>query len=129
MLLRELCKSKIHRATVTGADLEYIGSIAVDRDLLRRTDIWPGEKVSVWNLNNGERIETYALEAPAGSGSIIINGAAARKFRPNDIVIIAAFALSDKPVEPKMILVDEHNRFVSDLVDNRPLQREIAETR
>ncbi len=119
MKLRVICKSKIHRATVTEADLEYIGSIAIDEDLMRRTDIVPGEKVAVWNLSNGERIETYAIAAPAGSGSIVVNGAAARKFRAKDHVIIAAFLLTDEPVMPRMILVDSRNRFAGDLVDNR----------
>ena len=118
MQLRAVCKSKIHRATVTGADLDYIGSIAIDEDLLRRTDIIPGEKVHVWNINNGERIETYALPAPAGSGQIVLNGAAARKFRENDKVIIAAFVLTDELVQPRMILVDELNKFMGELGDN-----------
>lgn len=117
MILKEFCKSKIHRATVTEADLDYIGSIAVDAELLRLSDIAEGEKVCVWNVNNGERIETYALNAPAGSGQVIVNGAAARKFRPGDPVIIAAFALTDEVIHPAMILVDEHNRFVRYLVE------------
>lgn len=119
MRLRSICKSKIHRATVTEANLEYIGSIAIDEDLLRRVDILPGEKVAVWNLNNGERIETYAIPAPAGSGSIVVNGAAARRFRAKDQVIIVAFVLTDEAVVPQMILVDAQNRFAGDLVDNR----------
>ena len=110
-----MCKSKIHRATVTGADLDYVGSIGIDRSLLQRTDIVPGEQVSVWNVNNGQRIETYALELPEGSGGIVINGAAARHFHPGDKVIIVAFCLTDEPVEPKMIAVDEKNRFVANL--------------
>ena len=80
MQLRFMCKSKIHRATVTGADLDYVGSIVIDADLMRRTDIISGERVSVWNVTNGERIETYALPGPTGAGDIIINGAAAHKF-------------------------------------------------
>jgi aspartate 1-decarboxylase len=120
MRLRAICKSKIHRATVTEANLEYIGSIAIDGELLRRVDIVPGEKVGVWNLSNGERIETYAIPAPAGSGAIIVNGAAARKFREKDQVIIVAFVLTDEPVEPQMILVDHQNRFAGYLGDNRP---------
>ena len=119
MRLRSICKSKIHRATVTEANLDYIGSIAIDEDLLRRVDIIPGEKVSVWNLSNGERIDTYAIAAPAGSGSIIVNGAAARKFRERDQVIIVAFVLTDEPIQPRMILVDGKNRFIGDLADNR----------
>lgn len=119
MRLRAICKSKIHRATVTEANVEYIGSIAIDTQLLERVDIIPGEKVAVWNVNNGERIETYALPAPAGSGSVIVNGAAARRFQPGDKVIVVAFVLTDEEVEPRMILVDERNRFVDWLGDNR----------
>lgn len=115
MKLRVICKSKIHRAVVTGADLNYAGSIGIDRVLMRRTDILAGEKVSVWNVNNGQRIETYAIELPEGSGEIVINGAAARHFHPGDHVIIVAFCLTDEPVTPRMISVDAENRFVADL--------------
>ena len=119
MRLRAICKSKIHHATVTEANLHYVGSIAVDSELLERVDILPGEKVCVWNVNNGERIETYALPAPAGSGQVLVNGAAARRFQPGDRVIIVAFVLTDEVIEPRMILVDEQNRFVDWLGDNR----------
>ena len=115
MKLRVICKSKIHRAVVTGADLNYVGSIGIDRALLRRTDIVPGEKVSVWNVNNGQRIETYAIELPEGSGEVVINGAAARHFHPGDHVIIVAFCLTDEAVTPRMISVDARNQFVADL--------------
>src|SRR5687768_5925351 len=111
MRLRSICKSKIHRAVVTEADLHYVGSIGIDTDLLERTDIVPGEKVAVWNVTNGNRIETYAIAEPRGSGSIIINGAAAHRFAPGDVVIIVAFCLTDEPVEPRMIVVDADNRF------------------
>ncbi|HEX5430532.1 MAG TPA: aspartate 1-decarboxylase [Bryobacteraceae bacterium] len=121
MRLRVICKSKIHRATVTEANLDYIGSIAIDESLMKRCDIVPGEQVSIWNLNNGERIETYAIPAPPGSGEIMVNGAAARRFQPKDKIIIAAFAITDEPVQPKMILVDERNRFLGDLADNQDL--------
>lgn len=119
MQLRAICKSKIHHATVTEANVNYIGSIAIDTDLLERVDILPGEKVAVWNVNNGERIETYALPAPAGSGSILVNGAAARRFQPGDKVIIVSFVLTDEAIEPRMILVDGRNQFVDWLGDNR----------
>jgi aspartate 1-decarboxylase len=115
MKLRTICKSKIHHAVVTGAALHYIGSIGIDRELMRLADILEGEQVSVWNVNNGQRIETYAIELPANSGDVIVNGAAARHFEPGDVVIIAAFWLTDEPTEPRMILVDEHNRFVRHL--------------
>jgi aspartate 1-decarboxylase len=119
MQLRAICKSKIHHAVVTDANVQYVGSIAVDSDLLERVDIVPGEKVCVWNVNNGERIETYALPAPAGSGSIIVNGAAARRFQRGDKIIIVAFVLTDETINPRMILVNERNQFVDWLGDNR----------
>ena len=112
---RTVCKSKIHHAVVTGADLHYEGSIGIDRALLRRVDILEGEQVSVWNVNNGQRIETYAIELPEHSGQIVANGAAARHFHPGDRIIIVAFCLTDEPVTPQMIAVDERNRFVRHL--------------
>jgi aspartate 1-decarboxylase len=120
MKLRTICKSKIHKATVTGADLHYVGSIGIDKSLMRRTDIVPGEQVSVWNVNNGQRIETYAIELPEESGQIVVNGAAARHFHIGDKVIIVAFCLTDEPVVPKMIAVDERNAFASDLPTGTP---------
>ena len=120
MLLRSICKSKIHRAVVTMADLDYVGSIGIDSDLLERTDIVAGEKVAVWNVTNGNRIETYAIAEPRGSGSIIINGAAAHLFSPGDVVIIVAFCLTDQQIEPRMILVDAKNRFEGWLAGGDP---------
>jgi aspartate 1-decarboxylase len=111
MRLRTLLKSKIHRATVTEANVDYIGSIAIDCDLIERVDIVAGELVHVWDVDNGERFETYVMEAPHGSGVVCVNGAAAHRVKVGHKVIITAFALTDEPVEPKMILVDEHNRF------------------
>jgi len=115
MKLRIICKSKIHHAVVTGADLNYIGSIGIDQDLLDRTGIVEGEQVAVWNVNNGQRIETYAIPMPAGSGQVVVNGAAARHFTAGDRIIVVAFCLTDEPVTPQMIAVDEHNRFVVQL--------------
>ena len=115
MKLRSIIKSKIHHAVVTGADLNYIGSIGIDGTLLRLTDIVPGERVSVWNVNNGQRIETYAIELREGSGDIILNGPAARHFHAGDKVIIAAFCLTDEAITPRMIAVDERNRLVRTL--------------
>ncbi len=121
MKLRAILKSKIHRAVVTGADIDYVGSVGVDEDLLERTDIIPGERVAIWNITNGIRIATYAIRLPRGSGQIVINGAAARHFHAGDKVIIVAFCLTDEKVEPKMIVVDEQNRFVGDLAaDSSP---------
>ena len=115
MKLRILCKSKIHRATVTGADIQYEGSIGIDAALMRLTDLVAGEQVSVWNVNNGQRIETYVIALPEGSGEVVLNGAAARHFQPGDAVIIAAFCLTDEPIAPRMIAVDARNRFVRHL--------------
>jgi aspartate 1-decarboxylase len=122
MKLRQICKSKIHHAVVTAADLNYVGSIGIDRELLQLTDIIPGEKVSVWNVTNGQRIETYAIELPSGSGQIVVNGAAARHFHQGDVVIIVAFCLTDEPVTPRMIVVDEANHFAGNLAHPEPLE-------
>jgi aspartate 1-decarboxylase len=115
MKLRAICKSKIHHATVTGADLHYIGSIGIDASLMRLVDLAPGEQVSVWNVNNGQRIETYAIALPDGSGEIVVNGAAARHFQVGDTVIIVAFCLTDDTVTPRMIALDERNTVVRTL--------------
>lgn len=116
MNLRIICKSKIHRATVTGADLQYIGSIGIDSALMEKAGLITGEQVAVWNINNGQRIETYAIPLPAESGEIVVNGAAARHFAPGDCVIIAAFCLTDEPVVPQMIAVNEKNRVALSLL-------------
>lgn len=109
-----MLKSKIHRATVTDANLEYEGSVTIDRDLLRSADIWPFERVEVYNIANGERFATYAIEGPSGSGVICINGAAAHLAKPGDKVIIASYVtMEEKEIrdyEPKVILVDSSNR-------------------
>ena len=115
MKLRTMCKSKIHHAVVTAADLDYIGSIGIDESLMQMTGIVAGEQVSVWNVNNGQRIETYAIPMPGGSGQIVVNGAAARHFMAGDKVIIVAFCLTDEVIEPEMIAVDDRNRFVQRL--------------
>ena len=86
-------KSKIHRARVTEANLNYIGSVTIDEDLIEAAGLFPNEKVSIVNINNGERIETYVINGIRGSGKIGINGAAAHKFSPGDLVIIMAYAL------------------------------------
>jgi aspartate 1-decarboxylase len=118
MKLRAICKSKIHHAVVTGADVNYVGSIGIDTGLMRLTDIVQGEKVAVWNVNNGQRVETYAIGLPEGSGQIVVNGAAARHFHAGDTVIIVAFCLTDEVVVPRMIVVDPQNKFVRSLVDS-----------
>jgi aspartate 1-decarboxylase len=113
MQLRTIAKSKIHHGTVTQADLDYVGSIGIDAGLLRLADIVTGEKVAVWNVSTGARIETYAIPLEEGSGKIVVNGAAARHFHRGDKVIIVAFVLTDEPIQPKMFLVDANNAFVA----------------
>jgi aspartate 1-decarboxylase len=110
-----MLKSKIHRATVTEADVDYIGSITIDRDLIEKSDLLVGELVHVWNVDNGERFETYVIEGPRGSGQIIVNGAAAHRVKVGHKVIITSFCLTDEPIEYRAILVDEDNRYVRDL--------------
>jgi aspartate 1-decarboxylase len=92
-MLRKFLKSKIHQAVVTGCDLHYEGSIAIDEALLEAADIAENEAVHVWNVTNGERLETYAIRAPKGSGEVALNGAAARSAQIGDVLIIAAFCL------------------------------------
>ncbi len=91
-MLLEIMKSKIHRAVVTAAELNYIGSITIDEDLMEASDIIENEKVQVVNVNNGERLETYVIKGKRGSGEVCMNGPAARKVQPGDIVIIIAYA-------------------------------------
>ena len=109
---RILLRAKIHKATVTQADLDYIGSITIDRDLMDRVDLWPGEKVLVVSNTNGARVETYVIEGERGSGDIFMNGAAAHLIEAGHEIIIMAFAISDEPVEAKQILVNKANQFV-----------------
>ena len=110
--MRWILRSKIHRATVTEANLEYIGSITIDQDLIDETGLMIGEKVMVVDNTNGARVETYVIRGERGSGIICMNGAAAHLIKKGDQVIIMGYELSDTPIEPKRILVDEKNRFV-----------------
>lgn len=109
----QVLKSKIHRVTVTGAELNYIGSITIDEDLMDAANIIHGEKVQIVNINNGERLETYVIKGSRGSGEITLNGPAARKVAKGDIVIIIAYASMDfeeaKTFEPTIIFPDEKN--------------------
>ena len=111
-----MLKSKIHRATVTGADLHYEGSITIDKDLMEASDIIAYEAVCIWDVNNGSRFETYAIEGERGSGVICINGAAARMVAPKDLVIIASFVnMKNEEAllhEPKLVFVDDQNRML-----------------
>ena len=115
---RTLCKSKIHRATLTGADLNYEGSVTVDRALMDAADMRPYERVQVVNVNNGARLETYLIPSDAGSGVVQLNGAGARLGAPGDIVILMTYAeYEDDEVTdgftPLVVLVDAQNRILS----------------
>ena len=114
-MFRSIMKSKIHRATVTEANLQYEGSITIDSKLLQAADILPFEKVQIVNLNNGSRIETYCLPGPADSGVICMNGGAARAAQVADTLIIISYALADEEEarlhKPKTIFVDRENRI------------------
>ena len=107
----EVLKSKIHRVKITGADLNYIGSITIDEDLMEAAQIIEGEKVSIVNVNNGERLDTYVITGQRGSGEITMNGPAARKVQPGDIVIIISYAMMDfseaKTFKPTIIFPEE----------------------
>ena len=110
-------KSKIHRATVTQADLDYVGSISLDRDLMDAADLLEGEQVAIVDITNGARLETYVIPAPRGSGTIGINGAAARLVHKGDLVIIISYGMLDeaeaRALEPRVVHVDSHNRIVA----------------
>ncbi len=118
-----LMKSKIHRAVVTEADLNYVGSITIDEDLMDAANIIENEKVQVVNNNNGSRFETYVIKGEKGSGMICLNGAAARLAHPGDIVIIISYGMFDqieaKSYEPKIVFVDESNKVVK--TDNKEI--------
>ena len=113
-MLLNLLKGKIHCATVTEANLQYMGSITVDEELMERAGILPNERVQVVNNNNGARLETYTIPGPHGSGVVCLNGAAARCVQPGDVVIIMAYALFSeeeaKQHRPLVVMVDEKNR-------------------
>ncbi len=115
-MLLNMFKAKIHRATITEADLNYVGSITIDSSLLEQSGILPGEKVQIVNNNNGARLETYVIEGEKDSGIMCLNGAAARLVQPGDKVIIIAYCLVDekeaKNLKPKILILDENNRVV-----------------
>jgi aspartate 1-decarboxylase len=111
--MRWVMHAKIHKATVTEANLDYVGSITIDEALLDKTGIWPGERVQVVDNTNGERLETYVIVGERDSGIICMNGAAAHKIKKGDEIIIMGYQLSDKPLpDQKAILVDKENKFV-----------------
>ncbi|MGH3457835.1 aspartate 1-decarboxylase [Aeromicrobium sp.] len=115
-MMRTMMKSKIHRATVTQADLHYVGSVTVDQDLLDAADLLPGELVHIVDIDNGARLETYTIAGERGSGVIGINGAAARLVHPGDLVILIAYAQMEdaeaRELEPHVVFVDSENHII-----------------
>ncbi len=112
-MYRFMCKSKIHSATVTEANLQYKGSITIDESLMESADLLPYEKVQIVNLNNGARVETYVIAGRRGGGTVCMNGAAARWAQPGDKVIIISYAMIEETAarkhQPKVVFVDQHN--------------------
>ncbi|MEA3067993.1 MAG: aspartate 1-decarboxylase [Sphingomonadales bacterium] len=123
-MMRIMMKSKIHRATVTQADLHYVGSVTLDAALMEAADLLEGEQVAIVDITNGARIETYVIPGPRGSGVIGINGAAAHLVHPGDLIIIMSYAVvtdaEARAMKPHVVHVDEHNRVVK--VGNDPAE-------
>lgn len=113
-MLRNMLKSKLHKATVTQSDLMYDGSLTIDSELMAAVGLYPYERIKVYNINNGERFDTYTIEGEAGSGVIGLNGAAARKGLVGDLIIIVSYAMYSlddlKTFEPKVVVLDKNNR-------------------
>ncbi|MEZ0329599.1 MAG: aspartate 1-decarboxylase [Dissulfuribacterales bacterium] len=121
-MLRSMLKSKIHRATVTQTALHYEGSLSLDKDLIEAAQLLPFEQIMVYNISNGERFDTYVIEAERGSGTVCLNGAAARKGEPGDLIIIASYGLFDKQEcltgESRIVAVDSNNRITDVMTHN-----------
>jgi len=115
--MRSLIRSKIHLATVTSADVDYVGSIEIDPDLIEAVGIWPGEKVLVSSITSGARLETYVIEGERGSGTVGINGAAAHLIGTGEKIIVMGFEITDKPIVPQVVLCGERNEVVEFLVE------------
>ena len=113
--MRQVLRSKIHKATVTQADLNYVGSITIDADLLERTGLWEGEKVLVVSITTGARLESYVIKGERNAGDVKVNGAAAHLINKGEEVIIIGFEITDEPIIPQVILVDADNKFVKNL--------------
>lgn len=126
-MFRRMCKSKIHRARVTRSDLDYEGSVGIDTDLLSAADVLPFEMVQVFDLNNGQRFETYAIPAEAGSGTICVNGAAARLVQPGDLLIIISYTMMEekeaRSFKPRIVFVDSQNKIVETKVSLAAAER------
>lgn len=115
--MRWVMRSKIHKATVTQADLNYVGSITIDEDMLDAVGLWPGEKVLVVSNTSGARLETYTIAGDRGAGDICLNGAAAHLIGVGEEIIVMGFELTDKPIEPRAILVTPDNASYSQLFE------------
>ncbi len=115
--MRWQLRSKIHQATVTEADVNYVGSITIDEDLMDRVGLWAGEKVLVTSNTSGARLETYVIAGPRGSGIVATNGAAAHIIKKGEQIIVMGFELAATPILPKIVLVDSSNRVVRELTE------------
>ena len=115
--MRQVLRSKIHRATVTEANPDYVGSITIDQELMESVGLWPGEKVLVSSVVTGQRLETYTLKGDSGSGVICLNGAAAKLIKKGEIVIIIGFEITDKPVRSKTVIVNSDNK-IEELIES-----------
>lgn len=117
-MFRTMMKSKLHRATITEANLNYVGSITIDEDLMDLAELYPNEKVQIVDNNNGNRLETYTIPGPRGSGVICLNGAAARLVHPGDKIIIISYGLMTeeeaRSLKPKVIILDENNKPIAE---------------
>lgn len=110
--MREMLHAKIHRAIVTEADLNYIGSVTIDSALLKKTGLLPNQKVLITSLTSGNRLETYIIPGKKNSGVICMNGPVSKLIKKNEMVVIMGFEITNKPIKPKVILVDKKNKFV-----------------
>lgn len=124
-MFRHMMKAKIHRARVTEANLNYVGSVTIDEDIINRVGILPNEKVQIVNNNNGERLETYVIPGEKGSGVVCLNGAAARLVQEGDIVIIVSYAMVEEKeladFSPKIAIMNEHNNIINLIEEEPPL--------
>ena len=121
--MRNVFRGKIHRAWVTDANPDYVGSILIDQDLMDKIDLWNFEKVLICDVTNGNRFETYAIAGERGSGVCSVQGAAARLSAKGNCLIIMSFDVTDEPIDPQMILVDEENKFVEFLEGAKNVQQ------
>jgi aspartate 1-decarboxylase len=124
--MRWVLRSKIHKATVTEANLSYVGSITIDEELVERAGLIEGERVLITSNTSGSRLETYVILGERGSGTICMNGAAAHLVKAGEEIIIMGFELSESPIIPNVILVDEQNKFVRQLEKETPRLHELA---